>query len=134
MYAAHHPLAREFRGTGLERHASLGYQLAEQVTHQKPIVCVSAWIGQVTLHVVDARGDVWLDLAGPQTPEVTLRGAHVRTSRIFDALGQAVQTTQRLDRLFVGAEGAREAQQRRLAIGLRRGHLGRGSRALQLQE
>ena len=55
MYAAHHPLAREFRGTGLERQASLGYQLGEQMAHRIPIVCVSAWIGQVTLHVADAR-------------------------------------------------------------------------------
>ena len=95
---------------------------------------MAAGIGLVRRHVADAGLDRGVDFAWTQSPEMALRGAHVRPHLVFDVLRQAHQVGQAGQRAWLDAECGREPVKVRLTVGLGRGHLGRTARSLQCQQ
>jgi hypothetical protein len=77
VHSTDHALAREFTCPGLELVGALGRHVGQQVGHGIGVGRMSAGVGKIAAHIVDAGLDPGFHFVGPQPAEALLGRAHV---------------------------------------------------------
>ena len=91
VHAADHALAREFARPRLQLHGAFGRHVGQQVGHGIGVGRMSAGVGQVSAHIVDAGLDLGLHFVGSQPAEALLGRAHVRADGVLDVFGDLLE-------------------------------------------